>query len=305
MTIENDKNENAAGDDGASENEKTAKIAEKLKKMGVSPSAKQEPEESKRRFLPLLITILLAIPAAALILYYFMPQQVNHFVSSFTSKSSVMNERVSTEGGTPPSVNNINKEPKLTAQAPASRSAQLEANRMNGMQQPDWAKQQQQQMEKRRAEFDKRNADYYASNNRSVSTPAELPQWIKDRSAQMDKDRAAYQQQMEKYHQDMVKQQQEMMKQQQQWSRQPVNHPYNGSNQQPGYMNQPQMNTYQPNNYGAQNQAQQMPSNVANAYPQNQRRYYNNQPPQAYYYNRAPYYGNGPQFAPNGFRGYR
>ena len=290
MTIKddkNDKNENTAADDTAgADNEKAGKVAEKLKKMGVMPSAKKESKEGGRRVSPMLITLLLAIPAAGLILYYYMPQQINHFISSFTSPSSIIEKQVSTEGSAQVNVNDFQDARQLTIQPVAAKPDPVEVNRWNGMQQPDWVKQQQNQMEKRRAEFAKRNAAYHAANNRPVPAAVEPPQWVKDRRAEMEKQRAAYQQQMEKYQQDMVRQQQEMAKQQQQqWSRQPVNWPYNGS----------------------QNQLQQMPSNVANAYPQNQRRFNNtyNHPPQPYYNNRAPYYGYGPRPAPYGWRGYR
>jgi hypothetical protein len=293
MTIENEKNENSDNDseDSVVENDKTNKIAEKLKKMGVMPSDKKSSEEKTSRFSPLLITVLLAIPAAGVVLYLYMPDQVNQFAKSLYSSPSVFDEQAK-----PKQLTEKAQEPVRQL---ASQNYQSEVNRWNRPPQPQWVNQQHADMEKRRLEFEKKST---ANNRRSTSSPVETPQWVKDRQA----DIAKYQQQIEKYQQEMAKYQQEMATKQQQWAAEQASWINNRAQQQPGYMKHPQMNNYQQNFNGPNKQMQQANPNAVNPNQQNQRRHYNtyNYPPRPYF-NNGPFYGPGSGPVPYGWRGYR
>lgn len=288
---ESTSSDSKTGDDG----EKKNKIEEKLKTMGFMSSKKQKPEEETRRFSPMLITILIAIPLVCLIIYLNMPDKINNFVSSFGNSSSESVDQTY--------ANNQNQ--------PAFNPNYPSGNNNNQFQQSEWAAKQRAEMDKRRAEMDKhraemdkrraemdkRRAEYQKRNvenyqaNWANNAPPEPPQWVKDRQAEIEK---------------------EMAKQQQEWSRQP-NWAYNRGLNQPGFMRHPRMNGYQQNNNGNVNgsdmQAQPRQNlsqnqNPANAYPPNQRQRYNtyNYPAQPYFYNR-PYYGPRHYNAPYGWGG--
>ena len=290
MTTKNEKNESTATDDvensaekettadASTESKKTNKVAEKLKAMGVMPSGKEKPETEGRRFSPMLITLLIAVPVVGFIAYANMPGPFNNLASSVSSVFSSAPEQSNP--------NNGYAQPQLpvqTAEDPRRRADTLAMNQSR-YQQPEWVSQRRADMEKRRLEFEKQNADRYAANQTAMQPP-EPPQWVKDRQAQMEQQRARYQQQRN-------------------MPQQPANWRYNDAPQAPAYMQHPGMNPNQANNNAAQLQAPQN-QNPANVNPQYQRQYYNARPypVNPNYYN-GQGYGYGPRNVPYGWNGY-
>ena len=200
MTIENDKNENTSDNDAdaSTDNEKTNKIAEKLKTMGVTPSENKPAEKEARRFSPLLITLLLAVPAVGVIAYMNAPDHfdkllssISNYTSLFTNKDQQSPDNVNTQSKVPaesvagswdqPEATTLNRfhEPQLDA----SKRAELEKRRLEFQKQnpePQWVAQQRAEMEKRRLEFQKQNPE---------------PQWMAQQRAEMEKRRLEYQKQ--------------------------------------------------------------------------------------------------------------
>ncbi|MCW8911252.1 MAG: hypothetical protein OQK76_11610 [Gammaproteobacteria bacterium] len=282
MTTKKEKNANDDVDtaaevenetDASTENTKSNKVAEKLKAMGVMSSGKKSADGEDRKYSPLLITVLIAVPVVGVIAYMNMPEKFNSLLSSVTSSFSTSSES---------SASDTSYAPQMSAES--LQDANTLAWNQPQYQQPEWVKQQRAEMEKRRQEFEQQNADRYGARQ-VPSQPPEPPQWVKDRQKQMEQERARYQQ--------------EWSSRQQQ---PPANWSYNGAPESPAYMQHPQMNSYQPNG-AAQPQMPQY-QNPVNANAQAQRQYYNARPYPAnpYYYNR-PAYGYAPN-VPYGWNGY-
>ena len=300
MTNKNDNNEKTEADDSndaKNPDSNKADVAEKLKTMGVMPSANKEPDTKERKFSPLLITMLLAIPAAAIITYMVMPEKFSNilaFNSNTTSTSDspdLLSSNISTEQP---------QQPVYPVTDNWSRPSQANWNQR---QEPEWVKQKRAEMEKRRADYQRQNPDAFPTNWNS-SEPPEPPQWVKDQQAKMEQEMARYQQE---------------------WSNRSNNMPYNNrAIEPPAYMRHPAMNSYQPQNTTMeatqpqmqqnpnpgtmypQMQGQQMPNPVNGGYPQGQMQppynTYNNYRPYPYF--NAPNYGYGPYNAPYGWYGH-
>ena len=223
-----------------------------------------------------MMVLIVAVPAGAIVAYIAMPEQLNELLLLPNAVENKESNNFQAHQQIPvyPSAGSLNRtqEPEWLTQRRAEMdkrrsefkkyNADHRAANRNSSEPPQWVKDRQAQMEQRRAEFEKQNADNYAVNR----NPSEPPQWVKDQQALM-------QQEQEKY--------------QQQWAKRSADMPYNRAPNQPGYMANPGMNAYQPP--------------VNNAYVQNQRPYYNGyaQPVNPYYYNNAPY--AGPRNMPYGY----
>ena len=304
MTDKDDNNDNAA--DSAKDAEKTSKVAEKLKNMGVMPSDKEATEEKSRRFSPLLLTILIALPVAGVIAYTSMPDEFNNFISSLKGTSADTDTQTADRA--------LQTQPQFPGQSLAysgnyNQGGYNQPATWNPAQEPDWVKQQREEMEKRRAEFQKQNSDVEKRR-------AEYQKQYED----MEKRRAEYQQQLTNQYADnwmppqapepppWVKQRQEEIEKEiaasQDWVNSPANRANQGAPQFPGYMQHPMMGgQYQADQQTASNQ---QPSGYQNPNQYNQRPHYNtyNQPVAPYYYYQQPYYGYGPYYPPYGWNGY-
>lgn len=183
---------------------------------------------------PLLMTLIVAIPAAAIVAYINMPQKI---------------------GGSQGEGSNAG----VTYQTQASSPSAANWSRS---QQPEWVAEHRAKMEKRRAEFEKKNE--------AKRTQTEAPQWVKDQQAKMQQEQARYQEQMKKQFADMR------------------------NNRMPGSMNQQAMNMPQPwqNQPVANPYPQQVPAPYYNGYPQ---------PQVSPYYSNGPYYQPGPYNGPYGY----
>jgi hypothetical protein len=283
MTTKKDNNENNENNENVSSNktdadvksEKTNKVAEKLKTMGVMPSDKKESETVGRRFSPLLITVLVAVPAAAAVAYYTMPEQFNNLLSSINISSPA-----SAPITQPEFLNKPYVQPQVQ-EHPATGNAQ--ANTWGQAQEPEWVTQQRAEMEKRRVEFQKQYASRNTSNTQPMQPP-EPPQWVKDRQAEIEQQMAQYQQRGSHY---------------------PDNQTNYRAAQAPAYMQHPSMNPYNANpQFNPQTMQQQQPVNAPNPQgQQSQRPYYGpqNYPVNPYYYYNQPNYGPNPYNRPYGW----
>lgn len=280
----------ANSDDVSSDNEKTAKVAEKLKTLGVTGSGKKAPEKKSHTIMSMMMVLIIAIPAGLIAAYVAMPDQLNElfsFASSTDNQSSSSFDARSQMPVHPAAGNRVHaQEPEWVAQRRAEmekrrsefekQNADKSSSNMNQSEQPQWYKDRQAEMEKRRSEFEKQKADNFTAN----MNPSEPPQWVKDRQDKMEQERARYQEQRTKQLANMA------------------------NNRMPGYMNHPGMQAPQmaatvPNNQVPVWQNQ----NRANVYPQGPVPYYNGYAqrvnPNPYY--NAPYYPNGPYGAPYGY----
>ena len=309
MTKENDKNEHIS--DNEENDDKTAKIAEKLDAMGESSSSKKEPEKKTRFFSPLLITLLLAIPVAGYILYINMPDQFNKWTSmlnfssdadnSVTDDMSAENEQSqfadnSAEMGDESSSVNDALSNSSKSQMMAGKGGEVANNRSGSLgqaQEPEWLVTQRNDMEKRRAEYNKKHPESeWAAKQRADMEKRRLefqkiseaqyatrmkqpepPQWVKDRQAAMEKQMAQYNKN---------------------WSNNAMQ-----NNRPSAYRQQPVMNPYQQNN-AAMNGRVPPGYNPVNGYQQPPRQYYRSYYPPNPYYNNAPYNGYRPFNGPFG-----
>ena len=290
MTKKDEKNENSANhaadidanneksSAASAESQKTNKVAEKLKAMGVMSSGKEKPVAEGRKISPLLITLLIAVPVVGAIAYVNMPGPFNQLASSVSNVFSTAPDQPAPASGYDQSAMTAS-----SAEDPWRRTDTLAMNQSR-YQEPEWVIQRRADMEKRRLEFEQQNADRYSANQ-SASQPPEPPQWVQDRQAQMEQERARYQQQRPMY-------------------QQPAGRSYNGAPPSPAYMQHPGSYPNQLNNNTAQ---LPVPQNQppANVNPQYQRQYYNGRPHQVNrpYYN-GPSYGYGPNYAPYGWNAY-
>lgn len=240
--------------DSSADNEKTEKIAEKLKDMGMMGEGKKSVEPKSSNFSPLLLLILVAIFAVAVFAYLNNQGHFDKLLASF-SDSTLSSERY--DGG-------------LTSQPQTSPYAN--AANWNRPQEPEWVAQRRAEMEKRRAEFEKQRTEQFASNNEANHfASSEPPQWVKDQQAKMKSEQA-------KYHEQWAKRSAEMANNGAPgYMRQPdMNRPQVGGmipgNQMPAWQNQRLANTYQP-----------MPGQYNNGYAQPVNPY--NNP----YYGKGPY----------------
>jgi len=312
MTIKSDKNESVS--DGEAQESKSTDTKEstntdKVKKNKVV-------EKISRKFSPLLITILVSIPAVGFIVYMNMPDQINQLLDvaseSLTTATVATEEPPATavaQSQTPvDSVSRLNQSPAsglnpyqqpewVAKQRAETEQRRLEFQKRNP--EPEWVKKQRAEMEKYQAGYQRQNTDNYAANGRQAWVPPEPPQWLKDRQVKIEQEMTRRQQEMEKY-------QQEMAKQQREWASQVENRPYNVAPQRPNYMRHPRMNPYQQNQNVANNQMQPQ-QNPANVYHPQQRNNYNSYNYRAMprYYNNPYFYGYGPNIPPNGWNGYR
>lgn len=247
--------------DSSAENEKTEKIAEKLKDMGMMGEDKKPVESKSSNFSPLLLTILVVIFAAGVLAYLDNQGQFDDLQSPFsnsTSSSEVYDGGLASQPQTSPYAN---------------------AAKWNRPQEPEWVAQRRAEMEKRRAEYEKQRTEQFASNNNEANhfASSEPPQWVKDQQAKMKREQA-------KYYEQWAKQSAEMANNRVPgYIRQPdMNRPQAGGmipgNQMPAWQNQRLANTYQP-----------MPGQYNNGYAQ---------PVNPY---NTPYYGNGPYNVPYGY----
>lgn len=328
MTTKNEKNDDKAPKD----DEKSKKVTEKLKTMGVmSPDKNQEDKVDKvdkveivakeeRRISPLLVTLLIAIPLAGFIIYLNMPDQFNKWTSYLTgSSSSSSSASAATDSATGISstdsqlafqngqwdrpISSTSTGAGTGTGSSQDQQAQWIENQRADMEKrrqafedsnpvPDWVKKQREESDLRRQEFEKQQAENYAANWSRQPVQPEPPQWVKDKQAEMEREMANYQKN---------------------WSNQANPQAYNSA---PGFMRHPGMNPYQqngPGNYSYQQQPRSQPQqqqqqrqiqNPANGYAQPQRQYYNsyNYPPNPYY--NAPYNGYHPNNTPYGRYGY-
>ena len=214
-------------------------------------SSKQQDDKKSSWASPMLITIVLALSVVAAIVYVYMPDEFNRYLSSDDSSNS-------SDVATSDTQNNGQQQ---FSDAPNSMV-------MNGTSQAnhqDWAAAQRADFEKRRAEFQQRNAVNY--DTQWASKPPEPPQWVKDRQVEIEKQRAVMEKQREQYIQEMVKQQNR-------WA----------NNQ--GY-NQPVQNAYQQNT---------AVNNRSHLQPQQFTPYGHNQAYNPYYRQARPYYPQAPMY---------
>lgn len=218
-----------------------------------------EPSGLTSKLTPLMLTLLVAIPSAAIVSYINWPDQLDELVgSAHDSRNTLDNSGMPTDA---------------SQQVAANPSMENWAR----PQPPEWVAQHRTEMERRRAEFEKQNAEKFSANDGSSNFAApEPPQWIKEQQARMEQERARYQEQMAK-------------------QRSAVN------NMSPEYMMQPGMSRPQMGGMPASNQgAVWQNQNPAYVYPQIQQPYYNGYPQPVNPYNNAPYY-YGPYGAPYGY----
>lgn len=191
MTIDNE--DSGAKDTDNPDDDKSAKINEKLKKMGVMPSDDQKQEEESRRFSPFWIMILIAIPVSAYIIYSNMPDEVDDLytsigdkISDFTSEDddSITDSDIVTKTD---SNNNEFDETALAYLNQPSQSdrinqqrAEMERRRdeyQKNNPEPEWMVKQRAEMEKQRQEYLKQNPE---------------PEWMVKQRAAMEKQRQDY-----------------------------------------------------------------------------------------------------------------
>ena len=231
-------------------------------------SAVHKDEKKSGMLSSMLLTILLALVVVVVFAYYYMPDKFNQYLS-FTSASE-------SEALTEDAAQSSSDTSGFVPTAPAANYA---SNNQMQQQQADWAAQQRADFDKRRAEFQKRNAANY-SQQWQPATPPEPPQWVKERQAEMEKQRAQYMK--------------EMSEQQAKWAEAYKQNQMNQMNQ---------MNPYQQNpaNNQPYNNNTQRPVMPYQQYP-----HYNpaNQPPPQYY-SRPPAYNYAPYYAPYGWQGNR
>ena len=204
------KKEKAANseDDVSIENENKDTIAEESTK-----------KESKT-MVSMLMALIVAIPTGMIVAYVAMPGQVGEV---FSSSSTTNNERS----------NVVYAQPGMPAHANTGKRGQHQV--------PAWVAQQREQMEKRRSDFERQNANRKVENKNSV----EPPQWVKDQQALMQKEHEKYQQE---------------------WAKRSAESANNRPQAFPGNMNNARMNGYPQN-----------PAVYNNGYaqPANPNRYYN------------------------------
>ena len=237
----------ATKNEKAANNEADANVKnEKIKTEEEMTTNKETSGTGPKNMASMLMATVVAIPSMMIAAYLLAPQQL---ISDFSSLSTSGDAR-----------SNVNYEQQ---QMPAHANAE----NWNRNQEPEWVAVQRAEMEKRRSEFEKKNADLYAKNRVSP----EPPQWVKDQQALMQKEQAKYQQE---------------------WEQRSAQMANNRNQPRPGYMNNPAMNMYPQN---------QVP---AYGYAQNPAPYYNGytQPVNPYQYNNGPY--TGPQQAPYLQNGY-
>ncbi len=232
--------------ESAENNEEVKDAAVEAKSPAEVSSVISSDEAGFYNMTSLLMALIVVIPTVAIVAYVAIPNQLDNAPSSTVNRSN--DNYVQTLVPVHSAVANQNQE-------------------------PEWVVQQRAEMEKRRAEFDERNAKRLAENE----ARSEQPQWVKDHQAFMQKERE---------------------KHEQEWAKRTAEQAQNRAPNFPGYMNNPQMN------------ANQMPIQQnpypANAYQQNPGQYYNGyaQPVNPYNYNNAPYNGPAPYNAPYGWNGY-
>ncbi|MFK5892755.1 MAG: hypothetical protein QM504_06010 [Pseudomonadota bacterium] len=257
MTSKNDVGLNTESS-GENDNDVNKENNDKLNNKGAATSSKQQ--EVKKSFWasPMFITIALALPAAAVIAYVYMPDELSRYLS-FDNSSNVAT-----------SVTHNNAQEQISV---APNSTVMNSNIQTNHN--DWVAEQRADFDKRRAEFQQRNAVNF--DNQWASQPLELPQWVKDRQVEIEKQRAEIEKHRKQYMQEMVKQQNR-------W----VNNR--------GY-NQPAQNTYYQN--APVNNQPQLP-------PQQVKPYGPNQAYNPYYRQARPYYPPAPMYnnRPYGYTGY-
>jgi len=243
------KNDNAANNEAEAKN----KAEESNLKAMTSEDKKIS---SLDKITPWLMIIIVAIPAASIIAYINMPEKFDDTLSSVSNSLSVSGNEENSGGMAYPAAN------------------------QNRYHDPEWVTQRRIAMEKRRAEFNKKNAERFALNNNAANFNSVEPhQWVKDQQAKIKQEQARYQEQMTKQFADTR------------------------NNRMPEYMSRQGMNVPQMRAVNQNNQAQYWQSqNLANAYPQAPVPNYNGyaQPINPYYYN-GPYYQPGPNNASYGY----
>jgi hypothetical protein len=269
MTNEDDMKETPSDKDEtvSGGTDKAKKIAEKLESMGVTPSDKPKPEVTarKRKYSPLLITLLIAIPAAGAIVYMKMPDTFNKVLPSTTPASSagdhVARETGNNHSNMPTnSAANYWNEPQGRAEWLAKQRADMEQRRLEFQRrnpEPEWVARQRAYMEQQESEFQKRNSENMAANRRHPSPP---PEWINNKQADMERSMAQHQ---------------------------PNAWPQGRA---PEYMRHPGMGSYQANKADVNHQVAPQNNNPVNANMQPQA-----QPYTGYNYPPNPYYNNAQQ----------
>ena len=239
-------------------------------------------------FSPLLITLLIALPAAAVVTYINMPEPFDNLWSSLTNhQESNPDQNISsapTGQNTPQALSQLPFQPSTSTFNSNNRAV----GDWQQPSEPEWVIQQRAEMEKRRAEYEKEFQNRNSGNNFQASNqPPEPPQWVKDRQAEIEKQVAQHQEQWKN--------------QQANWARS------NRAPEPPAYMRHPQVNMNQPYPANMANQAPPQTQSAPNpgyGYQQRVQNYNrNNYQPNPYFYNR-PNYGYGPYNAPYGWNGY-
>ena len=304
---------------GENDSDANKEQEEHLKTLGTAASTKKHDAKESGLVSPMLITVLLALPVAAVIAYVFMPDEFNEVVAMVTPDSSEVSEsRDST--GMQNSSNQAAVNQGFVPVAPGTQAGATNLAVNNQNQQQAWADKQRAEFEQRRAEFEKRRAQNYGDQWAS-STPPEPPQWVKDRQAEMEKQRLEMEKQREQYMKEMAEQQAKWTQNngfnqpsmyQQGMNPQSMNQPpmyQQGMNPQAMNqqgMNQQGMNRAPVNPYQQQavvnRPPQQMQQPPVQQYGQHPRYNPYNQPMQQYY--PAPAYNYGPYGRPYGYPGY-
>ncbi|MCW8922320.1 MAG: hypothetical protein OQK69_01635 [Gammaproteobacteria bacterium] len=217
-----------SGDDSAKDTVK------KVEPAAASASVEDSPKTGFYKLSSILMAMIVAVPAGMIVAYVAMPDQLNEM---FSTTSAVESQQLN------------------VYQMPPQMPAQVASENFNRNQEPEWVAQQRAEMEKRRAEFDKKNAASRAA------AEAEMPQWVKDQQAFMKKEQ----------------------ERQQEWAKRSAGQAYNVQPNMPGYMNNAGVNAYQQN-----------PGQYYNGYPQPINPYNNyNVPYNAYGSYYPPYGWNG------------
>jgi hypothetical protein len=276
MTNKNVENKNAdAADNNA---EKSAPNQQGYTSKETAYAA-HKTKQDKRSGLasPMLITVLLALPVAAVIAYVYMPEELNKYLSFDNSLETTASKDAANSTNRTDYIPATASMDSPVATRPGDYAIHQHQPQYN--QQPDWMERQRAEFEKRRSEYQQYNANRL-NNQSPPATSVGSPQWVIDRQAEIEKQRVEMEKQREQY----LKQVQE---QQARW----VN---NQASQQAQYHSG--INPYQQHAGANRQPAQPMP------YAQYQR--YNPYRP-AQGYPPAPIYYYAPNNAAYGYPGYR
>lgn len=195
MTSKNVENRNADAADNNAESPAPKQQGYTSKETAYA-AHKTKQDKRSRLASPMLITVLLALPVAAVIAYVYMPDELNKYLSFGNSLEATASKDAAK------STNSTDYIPATAGMdspvATQSGDYAIHQYQPQYNQQPDW-------MERQRAEFEKRRSgyqQYHANRLNNQSPPATSvgsPQWVIDRQAEIEKQRAEMQKQREQY----------------------------------------------------------------------------------------------------------